>query len=422
MPEEELLYIVLRHWRIIMMVVVFSGMAAFIYLMKATPIYTSTAQLYFEKITRPNENLILFAQPKVIKSSSVLAEIFENSQIRSLKTFINADNPNDYLRANLNIAVGKRDGVILISFNSPYPEEASLIVNSLVNSYIAYYAAHKQQKYSQKLAALQKKKDEHSKRFHEKLQHAMAFAREHSILCYNYSVPNSHFVFNKLNDLSNMLTNAKQVTMSAKANLEAIQNSEPTTARLFAMILSNSNTLRNWLLSDVNDITVNSENSKSNLNKDDSTIVATNDKLKRLLAKPPDEFVTSYMEALQLRLKTAKQKENELLASFQNQQKIAQSLSKNIMKYSVMRSELTEIEKDCRDVEYQIKQVTAAALEDGATPDISILEAAVPASIPSRPEKTRIMTMALTLGLIVGGTLAVLRNYLESRQQSAKKD
>jgi uncharacterized protein involved in exopolysaccharide biosynthesis len=117
--EEGLLQVALRHRRTILLTTILFLFAALVYTLKATPIYTSTSRLYveqsgpkiisdFENITTASKNY-LYTQVEMLKSTPIVGEVADDSQIRRFRTFNEMDNPTAYLKENLVISVGKKD-------------------------------------------------------------------------------------------------------------------------------------------------------------------------------------------------------------------------------------------------------------------------------------------------------------------------
>ncbi len=152
-PQKSLLQIIwLRHWMVLLAVVVCLA-GAFVYLYKATPIYTTASRLYVEqsgpKIMSEQEGFMtqsknyLYTQCALITSTPILADVVDRPEITSMKTFGGVDNPIAYFKKNIDVSVGKKDDIITVSFESAYPKEAAQIVNAVVDSYITYHASRK---------------------------------------------------------------------------------------------------------------------------------------------------------------------------------------------------------------------------------------------------------------------------------------
>lgn len=168
MSLEGMLQIVLRHrWTILLTTVLFLG-SAFVYLLKVTPIFTSESRLYVEqrgpRIINEYEGVMaqsgnyLYTQAELLMSTSVLGVVVDDPQIARLKTFASVDNLVGFVRANMDVRVGRKDDIISVSFESPYPAEAAQIVNSVVASYKEYHASTKRDTASEVLRILQSEK------------------------------------------------------------------------------------------------------------------------------------------------------------------------------------------------------------------------------------------------------------------------
>lgn len=151
LPQDTLLQIAFRNRWLILSITVLFLFGGLLYLSKATPIYTSTSRLYVEqtgpKIINEYEGVMaqsnnyLYTQAELIKSSPIAADVVDNAQIKQLRTFGSVDNLVMFLKWGLDISVGKKNDIISVSFNSPYPEEAAQIVNAVVDSYVRYQSS-----------------------------------------------------------------------------------------------------------------------------------------------------------------------------------------------------------------------------------------------------------------------------------------
>jgi uncharacterized protein involved in exopolysaccharide biosynthesis len=142
--QEGLLNVLLRHRWTIFGVTILSLLAAFIYIIKATPIYTSSSRIFVEqsgpKIISEYEGLMtrsnnyLYTQGELIKSTPIVASAADKTKIQRMKTFEGIDNLTIYLKNSLNVNIGRKDDIVTVSFDSPYPVEAAEIVNTVVQT------------------------------------------------------------------------------------------------------------------------------------------------------------------------------------------------------------------------------------------------------------------------------------------------
>jgi uncharacterized protein involved in exopolysaccharide biosynthesis len=199
---ESLIQIIWRSRWIVLLSAVLVLAAAFIYLAKATPIYTSTSRIYVEQsgpriITEMEEGVMtrsknyLYTQAELLKSTPILAAALDTPGIRHLKTFSKVDNSIAYLKKSLDAQVGKKDDIISLSFDSPYPAEAAQLVNAVVDSYITYHATTKRSTSAEVLKILQSESTKRNKELSEKLKAMMDFKKENIALAYSTDSKNS---------------------------------------------------------------------------------------------------------------------------------------------------------------------------------------------------------------------------------------
>ena len=151
--QDSLMEVMLRQrWTILITVgIILTG--TILYLLNATPIFTSKASLYVEQ-TGPkligeydavmtNSKNYLNTQGEVIRSTPILTKVVGNHEIQQFQTFAEIDNLLKFMKENIKVHIGKTNDIITVSFDSPYPEEAARLVNEVVTEYINYHASQK---------------------------------------------------------------------------------------------------------------------------------------------------------------------------------------------------------------------------------------------------------------------------------------
>jgi capsular exopolysaccharide synthesis family protein len=149
-------------------------------------------------------------------------------------------------------------------------------------------------------------------------------------------------------------------------------------------------------------------------------LLAKVDRINKELEKEAEEFADAYIEVMQLRWITAKDRMDEVRASFEAQHEEARGFGVLVARYSLLQSELARAERICEIVDNRIKELNVTT-QDVEALRVSILEVARPADSPSKPQKAKIMAMALALGLMFGGGLAFLRDWLDFRLRSSEE-
>jgi capsular exopolysaccharide synthesis family protein len=438
LPYRSLLHIALRCRWTILLTIIASLAVAFVYLLKATPIYTSLARLYVEqsepRIINEYEGVMarsgnyLYTQAELIKSTPIVGDAVENGNIKSFRTFDEVDNLVAFLKKDLTVTVGARNDIITVAFDSPYPDEAAQIVNTVVDAYIRFHTVSKRSTVAEVLRILQREKVKRDKELSDKFTEMLEFTRKNGVV--SFDAKNGNIVFERLTKLSGALTEAQLAVLNAKADYEAVKSmaDEPAKIKQFAhassyagvsIFISDRET---QLETELREAEIELKNALYHCTDDHPSVRAIHDKIdriKRELNEQATEFADAYIEVMQLRWLAAKEREDELQASLDSQQQIAQGLGVKAAEYSVLQSEVNRAERICEILDNRIKELNVT--EDAGALSISILEVARPADVPSQPRKTRVVSMALILGLILGCILALLREWLDYRLRSVEE-
>ncbi|MCX5636907.1 MAG: polysaccharide biosynthesis tyrosine autokinase [Planctomycetota bacterium] len=336
------------------------------------------------------------------------------------------DNPAAYLKKNLNIEVGKKDDIITVVFDSPYPQEAAGIVNAVVDSYIKYHSLRKQTTVSKVVDILQKEKVKRDKELLGKYEEMVQFTRENGVVSFDNKGGN--VVFQKLITLSEALTEAQLMTINTQADYEAVKAiaDDPVKVKQFAAALPTTgirvfvNDTETQLESELRNAEVELKNTGYHVTESHPAVKALHvkiDYIRSNLAEETKKFANAYIEVMAQRWQTAKQKEQILLASFEAQRRESQDLGVKAAEYAMLQSELERAERICEILDDRIKELNVT--EDTGALNISILEVARAAESPSKPQKAKVMAMALALGLMFGSGLALVRDWMDIRLRSA---
>lgn len=425
--QETFLNILICHRWIILVTTILSLLAAFLYLWRATPIYTSTSRLYVEqrgpKIISEYEGVMtrsknyLYTQAELIKSTPIIGDAVDNPRLGRFRTFADVDNLAAYVKKNLNVSVGKKDDIIAVSFDSPYPMEAADIVNTVVGSYVSYQSIRKRGTALEVLGILQKEKLKRDKELSDKHAEMLEFTKVNGVV--SFDDKGGNIVFDRLAKLSSALTEAELAVLNAKADFDAIESmaNEPAKIRQFAAASASAgvrvfiNDRETQLQSELRQAEIKLKDTRYHCTEDHPSVQAIHtkiDRIKQELESQTKEFADAYIEVMRLRWITAKERKDELQVSLNDQHLAARDLGVKATEYSVLQSELNRSERICDILDSRIKELNIT--EDVGALNISILEVAHPAGSPSKPNKARIMGIALVFGLMLGGGLAVLRD------------
>ena len=438
MPQRGLLQIFWdRRW-IIALAVVLCLAGGFGYLSRATPIYTSTARLYVEqtgpKIISEYEGVMtqrmnyLFTQAELLRSTPIIAAALEQPGIRELRTLAAATNKVGYIKAGLQTEVGKKDDIISVSLDSPYPEEAAQLVNAVVDSYVTYQSKQKRSTSAEVLKILQKEKVKRDEELHTNLKTMLDYKQAHPSL--SFEDQKGNVIVQRLARLFDTLTTAQFETLEAKAAYEAIKATvnDPEQVRYLVEtqrakgVYVSTDTEAGRMRVDLDQLEGRLAALKQQCTDGAPAVLGIQagiDKRKKRLAEIDKEFTEGQLEVARQMYLAAKEKETQISQFLEEQRKEAVELTSQLANYTLLESEYTRTQKLCDILDDRIKEINVT--EDTGALNISILEVAKAEDLPTSPKKAKTMAIALVIGLMLGGGLALLRDWTDQRFHSTEE-
>lgn len=437
--SESLIQIIWRNRWTIFLTTIAALIIAFIYVLKATPIYSSTSRIYVEqsgpKILTEVEGVMtqsknyLYTQAELLRSTPILSSALEKPGVKQMKIFRNVDNVTAYLKNKaLNISVGRKDDIISISSDSPDPVEAAHLVNAIVDSYITYNATRKRSTSAEILKILRSEKDKRNKDLAEKLKVMMDFKKEHEALAFESRQGN--LVIEQLERLSTVLTEAKLATIDVGSTYETIKEmiSDPTklkqyieSQRTTTTYLSTENQ-KAELKSKLEQLEISLANRSRQVAPGHPVIIAFQNDINRIKKQIADldiQFAEAQLAVAEQQYLSAKERENKISEYYDDQRQQTLALNEQLAQYTILQSDWEQTKKLCDILDERIKELNVT--EDVGALNISILEAAHPATTPIAPQKTKYMALALVVGLMLGGGLALLRDWMDQKLHSAEE-
>ena len=436
---EDLIQIIWRNRWIMLLTIVMALGVGLTYITVATPVYTSTSRIYVQqsgpKILSEAEGVMtqsknyLYTEAELLKSTPILSSALERTDIKQLKIFRKIDNPVDYLKKKgLSVSVGKKDDIIDISSDSPDPVEAAQLVNAIVDSYRTYHATRKRSTNGEVLKILQDEKHSRDKELTQKLKAMTALKSENIALAFEDR--NSNIILDRLDTLSAELTQAELQMVEAKSVYENYKAmiADPVRLKLFAesekakgIYISNAN---EWsqleaefeqLHMQLSDLQKQPAHNQSAVNALQTKVKQIDDRLAFLCRK----FAETQLAIAEQQYKAAKQKQEQIAGYFEAQRQEALQFNKQHGEYTILKSDFEQTKKLCDILDDRIKEINIT--EDTGSLNISVLESARPADKPSKPPKARYMAMAMLIGLVLAGGLALVRDRMDQRLRSMEE-
>lgn len=430
-----------RKWSFAFVVALSMGVC-FVYLRRATPLYQSSARLCLEPgsrgilgegdVTAQPANYLTI-QSELLRSPAILSEALARSSPSQLVALKSCAKPLTALRNGLKVDVDKSDDSIGVGYSSPSPEEAALVVNNVVDSYVEYQTQKARSAAAEVVRILQKEKDSWDAKREKQSRLMVEFRRDNPTL--SYDVKGGNIILQKLDMLSTALTMAQMESMSSRALEEAASRHAESSDRLMALIESGPNgkaidspavAAVEHDIAETRQKLVAAQAKLANLEAhylpNHPQIAATKALVADLTAELPGlekRKLDSLREMIHLRAEAAPQKEKELQAAFDLQQREALGLNQKAAEYARLERDLGRIEKLSDLLDARIKGIDVSRDLNGFK--VSILEAATPADSTSEPQKTKVMGIALAIGLLLGFACVLTLDWADQRLWGAKE-
>ena len=435
-PQEGLWQTIWRRRWMVLLTIVVCVEAGALYLTYATPIHTSTSRLYVEqtgpKIITDSEGVMtqsknyLHTQAEMLTSTPILAAALKAPEVGGTKSLEGVSNPIAFLKENVEVAVGKKDDLISISFDSPNPMEATRVVKSIVDAYLSYHSQTKRFTAGTVLGILQIEKVKRDAELTAKLREVLEFQKENGAI----SLENhrGNIAAQSLSALSEAVAKAQVERIEANANYEAAKSlqDDPATMQRLAEAQNPRGSAVSYTIQEAR---LRDELSQLNLERialDSNctadhpavqTVQAKIDQTEKQLAEGSKQRSEGYLAVTREAAAAAERKEAGIRAAFEQQRVVTEGINLQAARYAVLQSELRRTEKLCDILDTRIKELNIT--EDAGALNITVLEAARAGSEPTSPSQARVIAVSLAAGLMLGVFLVLVQNHTDQRYRSA---
>ena len=408
------------------------------YLHNVTPIYTSTAKLYldyagirisnsYDPTGRPQTDKYLCTQAELIKSRPILTSVQNTLTPMHLRTLADEDAPTAYLQRNMTVAIGKRDEVISIALRSPYSAEAAQIVNCVVDTYFASRSEHEQHNCAQVLSILQEDLSRTRKELSDKQNQLTRFRQDQMPVALGSDQANA--ATQRYLELQSAYTQAQIKTAGAESLRRAVRTlaADPMGLRQYVQLSSNLGTYvsgdqeKASLEARIIDLKHQKETLLKTVTAGWPSVVALSMEIGQIetkLKEREDRFVRAVSTAAEQQYAEAKKHEAQIAQWCSQQEKQVTLSNVEVTQYQSLRAEVEYLTGHSRTLEDQVREIGKMMGEDMGQLRMAVLERALPAALPTEPQKGRVMALAVIVGLLLGGAVAVVRDWLDQTLRS----
>ena len=433
-PRRNPLLVVWQQRWIVLTTLVLGLGAAIAYLMRATPVYESRARVMVQPTgprIMPSDPTgaaatqnFLFTQADVIMSYDLLATVPDELRragidAARLPSFVGTD-PRTFLAYNVIAEVPKRQvDIITIRVRSPYPKDAPLIANAVVEAFQAYHSKEQQTSARKVLELLFNEKAKFDRELNERRQAKLEFLRKNRIVATGTSPQNP--ALERLAKLTAALTETELQTLQAQAAFDATKAvvDDPAKVRQFVetrQFRGDSENLRRELRELRKRLAGMSGQylpSFPELNAIQASLKALNEEM----AAEDRRVVEAHVAELEQRLLSSGRLEEQLRRAVATQRAEVLETNDVAAQYQILEAEIAALEKTSDVIDARIKEL--GVTENAAPLTIRVVEAARADHRPVHPARARTLFTGLAGGLMLGAFLALVRDWSDQRLRGA---
>jgi succinoglycan biosynthesis transport protein ExoP len=435
---DGMLQSIWRHKWVVVVSVIVATIIGMITVARSIPMYASSSKLKFDQ-TRTR---ILGGEQAAITETFLHAE---SEQIgsqdildRAAKSLIDRNDPNAisgpplrlfpkgmapaaataFIRQGLDVSVGKDDGILSVSFTSPYPLESQAVVQEVVNSYIGYESDHHKDKAAQAISDVLKQQKTYND------QVAIDRGRIDDFRKANPSVevPSPSGPTAERSKVVDEYDSARLKTVEAKASLEAYTAAIPPAATQPTALVADDTAMSAQsaatLLATAQE-KVDKETS-SGLPGNNPQVVADRAyvvHLRSVLTNAENRDKAAMYFKLRADYENSRHLEAQLKALRDSDETAEETVRSKQNALARLTADLESNERSSTALGDKLKDLKGSEDTGSGPLDVEVMEKA---NVPSRPDgfKSRTLGMAAILGLLVGVGLALGLDVLDSRLRS----
>jgi capsular exopolysaccharide synthesis family protein len=420
-----------RRW-IILTCLLLALASAIVYLVLATPIYQSRAQILVEQNTPrviasdPTGGMVmagsqnfLWNQCRLLNSPELLKPVASDPNIRALPSFPAGSDPVGRMRGMISATVGKRDDIITISVDSEYPDDAARIANAVIFAFTKFHESAKKSSARELLDLLQNKKGELDEQLRQKRKEKLDF--EMGNAGFSLGPDRVNPTMERMVRLSQVLTEYQIATIDAQAAFDqakAIMDDPVKARQLLETRQFKGETIQ--LRAEVRDLQQRLAGLSKNYLPGFPELTAIQNSIKQLndeMAAQDRKIIEAYVSELEAQLNVVKRKADHIATLLYEQKEEVLQLNTTAAQYALLLAELRSLEQFYDVIYNRIKEVSLT--EEAAPLTVRTVESAVPSYTPVHPNKPLTLLYALLVGALAGTGLAFLRDWLDQRLRSA---
>ncbi len=385
---------------------------AMIWLCFATRIYRAEARFEIRQGTAgapiPDQDLLSNQRERLL-SRTVLALAASRAELRDLQTFHSSDTPLEYLREHVSARIG-RGGMMSVYADSPYPEDAPVIVNAVLKSFVQYETQPKFSSVSGALDELNEQLAADQAKLNQITDKMRGIEARFGILTDD---DQAHGALAQLPAITQQLTAAKLEALKDRSDYEEALRVAPDDAtpadRAGGMPAMNLPHEESEIRSELSDAQADLVGLRQHYLPSHPAIL---DQQRRV-----ELLSRAYADALMQKWMTAKRREDSLQGAYDQQQQLAVDIGSATAEYGRLKIESDRLNRRIESLDTRTAAIESA--RDAATLVIDPFGEA-DSAVKISPQIFGTLLLALLFGLGLGSGIVVFSEEHDDRLGSAE--
>jgi polysaccharide biosynthesis transport protein len=430
-PHSGALEIARRGFRRIASVAGVCVFLAIIYCLFARPLYSGHASLRVSQIGHPalaNDEsgssgpaeAFLFAETTVLSSTPIIKAAADAGNFSQMKTFAGVSDIVGTVQNNLDVELGKKDLIITMTYDAYNPQEATIIVDSVLKAYLDYQTSQVQSTAGTVKDMLAKEWDKQVQVLTTKEAALIAFKAANGTLSMTDN-DKGNIIMERLSQLSAALTDADLASITGKANWDAarVMLAEPVQRRewLAAQYANNhssyndDSTQKNLTAWELQLSTLQHEYADNHPAVQRAKMMVT--ELEQELAKSDQQLVDGYTANLKQKYFESLERKSSLKKEFDEQQKAVKDLNSTAVQEAKLEDDVKQGQRMCDSLDGRIKEMSV--MQSSTALNTTVVEPAAAPLSPNKPYRGRILIASMALGVLFGFGYAWVGEHTDRR-------
>ncbi len=411
------------------------------YLLQAAKVYSSSSVVYVQQASSTqisnnseftqalNSATYLFTQCQLITSTAILKQAVDVPGVGDAKILRGMENPVGYLKSVISAVPAKQGDLIIVTMESPNPQDAATVVNGVVQAYVDYQGSQHKSNAAQVAAILQKEYETRHEEHDRDQQRMLQMVKDNPDLNIRTSTGGG-MMADQLIRLSNSLNEAEFRDDDLRAGLAQAMAADPNDLATLRSLIDEYKLTDQLPASSLPQLSMMAQQLKMHLDELRDIWGPASEQVRRTQAaldRAQNDVAQSTRQAAASCLATFKSAAaqadahvKQIQTAIATERSITQGLSAKEVEYAQLDGEVKRNEKGM-DLLYDRIKTLQGLLDTTGPTTISILETGKASTEPVRPLPSKVLGMATVGGLLAGIGIAMLFDKLDQRLRSIEE-